>query len=366
MRLRSAAVALAVLALFAAPSHAQGWPEKNITLIVPFAAGGGIDASARVQALALAEVLKQGVVVENIGAAGGTVGTARAAKAEPDGYTMLIGNSGTHAYAATLYKSLPYDPVKDFEPVAMTTDSPRILLVRKDLPVSNLKEFIAYTKANQAKMQYGSAGVGSGTHLPCTLLNTVLGVNVVHVPYRGAGPAMQDLVGGRLDYMCDTIQTGAEQARGGTVKGIAVMGPSRVAVDRSAHHGRGGARRRRCHGLERLLLSQGHAARDRPQDEQGAQRDDRAATSQAAHGRVRLDDPAARAAHARASGVLPAAGHRALGQGDPRCWPRRHGRASEGQRREQEDERPQHRRNKHRTRRGTPSRSAPSRPTMSS
>jgi tripartite-type tricarboxylate transporter receptor subunit TctC len=231
MKLQPVAVAFAVLTLLAAPpARAQDWPEKTITLIVPFAAGGGIDASARVQALTLAEVLKQGVVVENIGAAGGTVGTARAAKAEPDGYTMLIGNSGTHAYAATLYKSLPYDPVKDFEPVAMTTDSPRILLVRKDLPVNNLKEFIAYTKANQGKMQYGSAGVGSGTHLPCTLLNTVMGVNVVHVPYRGAGPAMTDLVGGRLDYMCDTIQTGAEQARGGTVKGIAVMGPRRVPI----------------------------------------------------------------------------------------------------------------------------------------
>jgi tripartite-type tricarboxylate transporter receptor subunit TctC len=143
---------------------------------------------------------------------------------------MLIGNSGTHAYAATLYKSLPYDPVNDFEPIGLMTDSPRILLTRKDLPVSSLKEFIAYTKANQAKMQYGSAGVGSGTHLPCTLLNTVLGVNVVHVPYRGAGPAMQDLVGGRLDYMCDTIQTGAAQAKGGTVTGIAIMGPTRVPI----------------------------------------------------------------------------------------------------------------------------------------
>jgi tripartite-type tricarboxylate transporter receptor subunit TctC len=224
------AAALAALALLAAQATAQNWPAKNVTLIVPFAAGGGIDANARVQALALAEVLGQGVVVENIGAAGGTVGTGRAAKAAPDGYTLLIGNSGTHAYAATLYKSLPYDPVADFEPVGLTTDSPRILLVRKDLPVANLKEFIAYAKANQAKMQYGSAGVGSGTHLPCTLLNTVLGVNVVHVPYRGAGPAMQDLIGGRLDYMCDTIQTGAEQARGGTVKGIAVMGPTRVPI----------------------------------------------------------------------------------------------------------------------------------------
>jgi putative tricarboxylic transport membrane protein len=230
MKFKPMAAALAALALLAGNASAQDWPAKNVTLIVPFAAGGGIDASARVQALALAEVLGQGVIVENIGAAGGTVGTARAAKAEPDGYTLLIGNSGTHAYAATLYKSLPYDPVKDFEPIGLTTDSPRILVTRKDLPVRNLKEFIAYTKANQDKMQYGSAGVGSGTHLPCTLLNTVLGVNVVHVPYRGAGPAMQDLIGGRLDYICDTIQTGAEQARGGTVKGIAIMGPTRVPI----------------------------------------------------------------------------------------------------------------------------------------
>jgi len=230
MKLKLIAGVATALTLYAAPAPAQDWPARSITLIVPFAAGGGIDTSARVQALALSETIGQTVVIENIGAAGGTVGTARAAKATPDGYTLLIGNSGTHAYAATLYQSLPYDPVKDFEPVGMTTDSPRILLVRKDLPVSNLKEFIAYTKANQAQMQYGSAGVGSGTHLPCTLLNAVLGVNVVHVPYRGAGPAMQDLVGGRLDYMCDTIQTGAEQAKGGMVKGIAVMGPRRVPI----------------------------------------------------------------------------------------------------------------------------------------
>jgi tripartite-type tricarboxylate transporter receptor subunit TctC len=230
VNLKQIAVACAALVLPATSALAQDWSARNITLIVPFAAGGGIDTNARLQAQALAEVLKQTVVVENIGAAGGTVGTARAAKAAPDGYTLLIGNSGTHAYAATLYKSLPYDPVGDFEPVGMTTDSPRILVVRKDLPVSNLREFVAYTKANQATMQYGSAGVGSGTHLPCALLNMVMGVSVVHVPYRGAGPAMQDVVGGRLDYMCDTIQTGAEQASGGLVKGLAVMGPRRVPI----------------------------------------------------------------------------------------------------------------------------------------
>src|SRR5262245_58412675 len=147
----AACIALSIIVATASASAqsgndaAPGWPAKPITLIVPFAAGGGIDASARVQALALGEVLGQGVIVENIGAAGGTVWTARAAKAAPDGYTVLIGNSGTHAYAPTLYKSLPYDPVADFEPVGLTTDSPRILLVRKDLPVGDLKEFIAYT-----------------------------------------------------------------------------------------------------------------------------------------------------------------------------------------------------------------------------
>lgn len=227
----SAIVAATFSLALTSASLAQEWPTaKPITLIVPFAAGGGIDANARVQALALSEVLRQSIILENIGAAGGTVGTARAAKAVPDGYTLLIGNSGTHAYAPTLYKSLSFDPIKDFEPVAITTDSPRILVVRKDLPVGNLKEFVAYAKENQSKMQYASAGVGSGTHLPCMLLNTVMGVNIVHVPYRGAGPAMQDLVGGRVDYMCDTIQTGAEQAKGGTVKGLAVMAPKRVPI----------------------------------------------------------------------------------------------------------------------------------------
>ena len=228
----SKALLAAVLALFCCgtTAAAQDWPNRPITLVVPFAAGGGIDTTARVQALALSEVLGQSVIVENIGAAGGTVGSARVAKSPPDGYTFLIGNSGTHAYSQWLYKKQPYDAAADFEPISLVSESPRILIVRKDLPASNLQEFIAYAKANQAKMQYGSAGVGSGTHLPCALLNIALGVDIVHVPYRGAGNAMQDLLGGRIDYMCDTIQTGVEQARSGTVKGIAVMAPRRVPI----------------------------------------------------------------------------------------------------------------------------------------
>jgi len=218
-----------VLALTGA-CNAQEWPNRTITLIIPFAAGGGIDASARIQAQHMSELLGQTIVVENVGAAAGMVGSQRVAKAPPDGYTFLIGNSGTHAFNQSLYKQPLYNAATDFQPIGLMTDSPRILLARKDLPVNNLQEFIAYVKANQAKMQFGSAGVGAGTHLPCELLNLALGVKVTHVPYRGAGPVMQDLIGGRIDYFCDTIQTGAVQAKAGSVKGIAVMAPKRVPI----------------------------------------------------------------------------------------------------------------------------------------
>jgi tripartite-type tricarboxylate transporter receptor subunit TctC len=178
----------------------------------------------------MGELLGQSIVVDNMGGASGMTGAAHVAKSAPDGYTMLIGNSGTQAYSQALNKKPLYDSATDFAPVGLVTESPRILIVRKDLPADNLQQFIAYVKANQAKMQFGSAGVGSGTHLPCVLLNTALGVNVTHVPYRGEGPAQQDLIGGRIDYMCSTIQTGAALAKQGAVKGIAVMAPHRVPI----------------------------------------------------------------------------------------------------------------------------------------
>jgi tripartite-type tricarboxylate transporter receptor subunit TctC len=224
------AAAVCLMLLAAAPARAQDWPNHPITLVVPFAAGGGVDASARLQALALGDILGQTIVVENVGAAAGTVGSARVAKAEPDGYTMLIGNSGTHVYSQSLYTKKPYDSIADFEPVGMVTESPRLLVARNGLPTNNLQELIAYMKANQDKMQYSSAGVGSGTHLPCALLNHTLGVNITMVPYRGEGPALQDVIADRIDYMCTTIQSGAVQARQGTVKGIAVMAPQRAAI----------------------------------------------------------------------------------------------------------------------------------------
>ncbi len=230
MRKTATIAAAGLLALTGALS-AQDWPAARvITMIIPFAPGGGIDASGRIQAQRMGELLGQTIIVENIGAAAGTVGSARVAKGAPDGYTFLMGNTGTHAYSQGLRKNPPYNAITDFAPVGLVTESPRILLTRKDLPVNNMQEFVKYVKANHAKMQFGSAGVGSGTHLPCELLNSVMGVKVTHVPFKGAGPVMQELIAGRIDYFCDTIQTGAVQAKAGTVKGLAVMSPKRVPI----------------------------------------------------------------------------------------------------------------------------------------
>jgi tripartite-type tricarboxylate transporter receptor subunit TctC len=211
-------------------AHAQDYPTRPLTLVVPFSAGGGVDVSARIQGQRMGELLGQNIVIENIAAAGGMAGGARVAKSAPDGYTFEIGNVGTHAYNQTLYKHPLYNAVTDFTPVGLATESPRILVVRKDLPVNNLQELVAYIKAHEKDMQFGSAGVGSATHLPCVLFNLAIGVNPTHVPYRGEAPAIQDMIGGRIDYMCATIQTGAAQANQGSVKPIAILGPNRVPI----------------------------------------------------------------------------------------------------------------------------------------
>jgi tripartite-type tricarboxylate transporter receptor subunit TctC len=218
------------LAAAQSPCAAQDWPTRTITLVVPFTPGGGVDISARLQAQAIGEILGQNVIVENIGGGAGMTAGARVAHAAPDGYTFMIGNSGTHAYNQSLYKKPLYNSVTDFTPVGLVSESPRILNARKDLPVNGLKEFIAWLKANETKAQFGSAGVGTGTHLPCVMFNLAIKVNITHVPYRGAGPVIQDLIGGRIDYMCDTIQTGAQLAKQGTLKPIAVLSEKRVAI----------------------------------------------------------------------------------------------------------------------------------------
>jgi tripartite-type tricarboxylate transporter receptor subunit TctC len=229
MRETMIAVAAALIALTGSAA-AQDWPTRPLTLVVPFTAGGGVDVSARIQSQRMGELLGQSIIIENVAAAAGMAGGQRVAKAAPDGYTFLIGNTGTHAYNQSLYKKPLYNATTEFQPVGLMTESPRALIARKDLPASNLKELIAYLKANEKTAQFGSAGVGSGTHLPCVLFNLAIGANVTHIPYRGEGPVLQDLIGGRIDYMCATMQTGAAQVKDGNVKGIAVMAGKRVPI----------------------------------------------------------------------------------------------------------------------------------------
>jgi tripartite-type tricarboxylate transporter receptor subunit TctC len=202
---------------------AQDFPSRPMTMIIPFAAGGPTDVLGRVVAQRMSEILGQQVVIENVGGAGGMTGSARVMHAAPDGYNFVLGTVGTHAQGQTLYKKPLYNAATDFTPVILIAEVPIALIVRNDLPVSNLKEFAAYAKQNQAKMTFGSAGAGSATHLGCVVVNTVLGLDITHVPYRGTGPAMQDLQGGRIDYLCEIISTAKPQIDGGTVKAISIL-----------------------------------------------------------------------------------------------------------------------------------------------
>ena len=210
--------------------HAQEWPTRPITMVVPFPAGGPIDFIGRLLAQKLSENLGQQVIIENIGGAGGMNGAARVAKSPPDGSMFLFGNQGTHTFSQLLYKKPLYNAVADFAPVGVLVENVKFLATRKDFPASNLTEFIAYAKANQKTMQYGSAGIGSATHVTCVLLNHVIGVDVVHVPYRGTGPALQDMIAGRIDYMCEVTSTGAPHVRAGAIKALATLSPTRNAA----------------------------------------------------------------------------------------------------------------------------------------
>ena len=220
---RITGAAIGALLAVTGAALAQTYPAKPITMIIPFAAGGPTDVLGRVMAQRMSEILGQQVVVENVGGAGGMTGAKRVSDAAPDGYTILLGTVGTHAQSQTMYKKPLYNSAADFTPVALIAEVPIALTTRKDLPVNDLKEFIAYAKANQSKMQFGSAGAGSATHLGCVLLNYLIGVDITHVPYRGTGPAMQDLQGGRIDYLCEIVSTAKPQIDGGTVKAIAIM-----------------------------------------------------------------------------------------------------------------------------------------------
>ena len=215
--------ALLAVGLNISAATAQGFPEKQLTLIVPFPAGGPSDALGRAVAQAMAAHLKQSIVVENIGGASGTIGLTKLLKAPADGYSLGFGTIGTHVANVALFKHLPYDPVADFEPVGLAGMASTLLVAKLDLPASNLQDFVTYARANREKLTYGSAGVGSISHYACVLLLSNLKLNITHVQYRGVAPAMNDLMGGHVDFMCDQTTTALPQVLGGTIKAIAAL-----------------------------------------------------------------------------------------------------------------------------------------------
>src|SRR5262245_7596500 len=219
--------AVALIAASASIATGQDWPSRAVTMVVPFAAGGTGDVFARILGMRLAELVGRPVIIENVSGASGMVGSARVAKAAPDGSQFVYGNVGTHAQNQVLYKNPPYNAAIDFTPVALIAESPLVLVARKDLPVSDLAGFAAYAKANHTTIQYGSPGLGTPNHLACAMLNTAIGVNVTHIPYRGGGPTMQDLIAGRIDFWCSGTANALPQIDAKTIKAIAILGGTR-------------------------------------------------------------------------------------------------------------------------------------------
>lgn len=226
MTLKWVAAALLLLA-GATTSQADDYPTRAVTVIVPFAAGGPADISGRIVADIFSRHLSQSFVVENVGGAGGTVGSLRAARARADGYTLISGHMGTHAAAPMFYPNLGYDPEKDFEPVGVIAVQPELLAVRKDFPANNLKEFAAYAKAHEKTLNMGHAGVGSVSYLGCLLLNSAIGIHPTLVPFTGTAPVMNAILAGNVDYDCDPILGPLPHIRAGTVKALAIAAKKR-------------------------------------------------------------------------------------------------------------------------------------------
>ena len=225
-------IAIAAAIALAASGLASGetYPAKPIHFIVPYPAGGPLDTVARLLGQKVSESVRQPVIVENKPGAGGNIGADLVAKSPPDGYTILMGAVATHAINPTLYAHIPYDPVKDFAPVTQVASTPNVLVVNPSLPVASVKEFIAYAKAHPDALNFGSGSTGSAGHLAGELFKAMAGVRMVHVPYKGAGPAMQDLIGGRIQLMFDNLASSLAQMRAGRVKALAVTTAKRSAL----------------------------------------------------------------------------------------------------------------------------------------
>jgi tripartite-type tricarboxylate transporter receptor subunit TctC len=220
-----AALLLAVAA--PAPGARAAYPERPITMIVPFAAGGPTDVIARIVAENMSRTLGQQIVIENVAGAGGTTGILRGAQSPPDGYTIMMGHMGTHGAAPAVYPDLKYDPVKSFEPIGLAAGTPIVIVARKDFPAKDLKEFVAQLKTGSEKLNEAHAGPGSVSFTTCAFLNSLVGAKPTRVAYRGTGPALNDLVGGQVDYMCDQIVNLVPQIQAGTIRAYAVALPQR-------------------------------------------------------------------------------------------------------------------------------------------
>jgi tripartite-type tricarboxylate transporter receptor subunit TctC len=210
--------------------HAQGYPSRTINMIVPFPAGGPSDTVARIMAEGMARHLGRNIVIENVGGAGGTLGSTRAASAAPDGYTILATSMGTIVAAPTFYPELKYDSTKDFEPVGMTADAPAVVAVRHDLPVNSLMDFVRYVKQHGADVKQAHGGVGAASHMACLLFNKIFDLKPTLIAYRGSGPAVNDLIGGHVDYYCEQAVSVAPGAQGGKIKGLVISAAQRLAV----------------------------------------------------------------------------------------------------------------------------------------
>jgi tripartite-type tricarboxylate transporter receptor subunit TctC len=228
-RIRFAAfAAVGVIAInFTATARAEDWPTRPVSMVVPFGAGSASDTVGRIIGAHLSELLGQQIFIENVSGAGGMTGAARVAHASPDGYQFLVGSVDTQAMNQTLYKKPMYNAATDFAPVRLTVEQPVVLLARSDFPANNLKEFADYVKTNQDKMQFGSSGLGSGTHLSCARLNMAIDAAPTHVPYRGSAQALQDLAAGRIDYLCALGAAAVAPIEGKIAKPIAVLARER-------------------------------------------------------------------------------------------------------------------------------------------
>jgi tripartite-type tricarboxylate transporter receptor subunit TctC len=220
-------VLLLMAAVITPNAHAQGYPARPVRLIVPIAPGGGTDVAGRIVAARLGEALGQQIVVENRAGGGGTMGAATAANATPDGYTLLLGSIATHGINPALYRNLPYDPIRDFAPISFIGKVPNVLVVHPSVPVKSVGEFIAYAKANPGRINYGSSGVGSAPHLSMELMKSMTGISMVHVPYKGAGPALADLLGGQVQAMCTSLAGLINFIKAGRVRALGVTTTTR-------------------------------------------------------------------------------------------------------------------------------------------